>query len=225
MTLPTSSTTAGSLLAVATSSPQGSLALAHIDGQGLKLLGHVSWEKKAMHSELATVKLEELLRQTGKSLNALTHIAVVNGPGSFTGIRVGINLARTLAYGLGLPAATFNALSVLACKHLRENERGLFALKAVQHYYYAAVYERHAHELKEILPPRSMAEAELAAHGRAWIEGRTEAFNPAVTATDLIEWLGCLPSHFSSWKDAKPLYIRASEAEEKLRQGLLKPLS
>src|SRR4051812_2307414 len=98
-------------LAVATSGVYGSLALA---GK------QVMWDKKAMHSELATVKLQELLALANLTLKNLTHIAVNVGPGSFTGIRVGINLARTLAYGLSLPVAPFNSLALLAAKYLQD---------------------------------------------------------------------------------------------------------
>ncbi|NJL25094.1 MAG: tRNA (adenosine(37)-N6)-threonylcarbamoyltransferase complex dimerization subunit type 1 TsaB [Calothrix sp. SM1_5_4] len=96
------------LLAVATSGPEGSLALARFDAGGnLVSSREVRWRKKAMHSELATVKLQELLRDANTPLADLTHLAVNIGPGSFTGIRVGINLARTLAYGLALPCVRF----------------------------------------------------------------------------------------------------------------------
>lgn len=242
MTSPTSSSTAGNpetLLAVATSSPQGSLALAERGPQGWIQLGQTAWDKKAMHSELATVKLEELLRQTQRKLKDLTHVAVINGPGSFTGIRVGLNLARSLAYGLSLPAAALNALAVLAFKNLADGERGLVAMKAVQNFYYTAVYERAGGLLREILSPRSLAKDELAQNlnsaTRIWIEGETEGFSVRTEAQDVIAWLaaqdastkaapGLRPASFFSWKELKPLYIRASEAEEKLRQGYLKPL-
>src|SRR4051812_5424411 len=96
-------------LAIVTSGSTGSLALGH---------AQVAWTKKAMHSELATVKLSELLNAGGRQLGEITRLAVNIGPGSFTGIRVGINLARSLAYGLGIPVASFNTLEVLAAKHL-----------------------------------------------------------------------------------------------------------
>lgn len=222
------------LLAVATSSLQGSLALAETprasaNAQLLTLLEQTVWEKKAMHSELATLRLTELLSSTHKTLKDLTHLAVITGPGSFTGIRVGVNLARTLAYGLGIPVATFNSLAVLAFKNLRDGERGLVAMKAVQQYFYTAIYEKSAQGMREILAPCSQSKAELDSHraaaGKIWIEGESTGFSTHTEASDLVEWHNRHPASYFSWKDVKPLYIRASEAEEKLRQGLLKPLT
>jgi tRNA threonylcarbamoyl adenosine modification protein YeaZ len=183
-----------------------------------------------MHSELATVKLQELLQLSGLTLSDLTHLAVVVGPGSFTGIRVGINLARTLAYSLSIAVASFNSLSLLAHRYLQEGERGTLALKAVQHYFYAAAYLKQADGLLEVTPPASVEHQHLIdlAHGQAkvLIEGESTDFSTDIEARELIEWLERWPNskHLFSWKDVKPLYIRASEAEEKMRQGLLKPV-
>lgn len=217
------------LLAVATSSVQGSLALAETKDDSLNLLRQMAWEKKAMHSEIATQRLQELLAAENKDLKSLTHIACVIGPGSFTGIRVGVNLARSLSYGLGLPVAAFNSLAVLAFKKLREGETGLIAMKAVQTYYYAAVYTKKDKGLEEIVPPQSLVKDELPAilkpGMQSWIEGESAGFSTLTEARDLVEWLSRHPAPFFSWKELQPLYIRASEAEEKMRRGLLKPLN
>lgn len=210
-------------LTVATSGPRGSLALAEIGPAGLAWRDQAEWEKKAIHSELATTKLDELLRARGLTLKTLTHLAVSVGPGSFTGIRVGINLARTLAYALNLPITSFNALEVIAAKNLAVGERGLIHLKAVQDYHYAAVYEKHSEGLATHLAPASLTGEELKAHAATCTKVVSEG---GFTASDLVQWLCDWPESkaFSSWKDVKPLYIRGSEAEEKLRKGLLKPL-
>ncbi|MBX3020394.1 MAG: tRNA (adenosine(37)-N6)-threonylcarbamoyltransferase complex dimerization subunit type 1 TsaB [Bdellovibrionales bacterium] len=216
------------LLAVATSSAQGSLAIAEKTASGLTLLQQTLWEKKAMHSELATQRLEEVLRASEKDLKSLTHIAAIVGPGSFTGIRVGINLARTLAYGLSLPIAPFNALAILAFKNLDVGQTGLVAMKAVQQFYYTAIYQKTDQGLVEILAPCSLSQDQLPAHLnngiKSWIEGQSTEFSTHTEAADLIHYLSRHPAPFFSWKEIKPLYIRASEAEEKMRQGLLKPL-
>lgn len=218
------------LLTVATSGPQGSLALAKFESQHLVSENQVEWQKKAMHSELATTQLQQLLSQSGYELKDLTHVSASIGPGSFTGIRVGVNLARTLAYGLGLPASSHNTLELLAFKNLSIGERGIIAIKAVQHYYYTAVYERQDEGLVEHLPPTSVAKNDLASHAvgctKVLIEGESTPFNTEIEARDLVQWRLKWPDspHFFSWKELQPLYVRASEAEEKMRQGLLKPL-
>jgi tRNA threonylcarbamoyladenosine biosynthesis protein TsaB len=208
------------LLSISTSGLQGSLAV--------NSKSQVKWDKKAMHSELATVKLQELLNQATVSLNDLSQLAVNVGPGSFTGIRVGVNLARTLAYSLGIKVAIFNSLELLAAKNLQIGQTGFVALKAVQNYFYSGTYRLERDGLVCLEEPASQVVLPntLASQITPLIEGQTAGFSTLVEAIDLALWLERWPQSKSlfSWKDVKPLYIRGSEAEEKLRQGLLKPL-
>lgn len=216
------------LLAVETSGPRGSLAVG--DPATKSVLAQVTWDKKAVHSELITVKVIELLNQVGLQLKDLTHISVNSGPGSFTGIRVGLNLARTLAYSLSLPIIASDSLTLLAARPELHAKRILVALKAVQIYFYSAGFERTVTGLKSVVAAASRNKAELDVlakdFDRILVEGETKDFNFELQAREQIEWLAESPNalSFYSWKEVKPLYIRASEAEEKLRMGLLKPL-
>ena len=88
------------LLSVDTSGLEGSLALARLENGQILNLHEAQWLKKAMHSEVATVKLQELLTASQTTLKDLTHLTVNVGPGSFTGLRVGLSLVKTLAYSL-----------------------------------------------------------------------------------------------------------------------------
>lgn len=216
------------LLAVETSGPRGSLAIG--DPTANAVFGQVSWEKKAVHSELILVELAELLNKSSLKVEDLTHISVNSGPGSFTGIRVGLNLARTLAYSLSLPIAATDSLTLLAGRRELKEKKILIALKAIQIYYYSAGFERGPAGLKSIAPAASRNKTELdalsAGFDRLLVEGQAEDFSFELQAREQIERLAQSPDalSFSSWKEVKPLYIRASEAEEKLRMGLLKPL-
>jgi tRNA threonylcarbamoyladenosine biosynthesis protein TsaB len=58
--------------------------------------------------------IRELLRQTGWSLGELAAVAVVNGPGSFTGTRTGVAAAKGLCEAAGVPLVAVSRLSVLA---------------------------------------------------------------------------------------------------------------
>jgi tRNA threonylcarbamoyladenosine biosynthesis protein TsaB len=57
---------------------------------------------------------DELLREAGVAEADLTHLAVGTGPGSFTGIRIGLAAARGLSFSLGIPVAGVSTLAVLA---------------------------------------------------------------------------------------------------------------
>lgn len=223
------------LLAIETSGSKGSLALAQLDDRNLLNLHICSWSEKAKHSELATVKLQELLTLAHAELKDLTHLAVNLGPGSFTGLRVGLNMARTLAYTLGLPIATTNTLELNALaltQGLVPGTRLLIAIKAIQNYFYAAKYEISPAPLglREVLAPSSVADFQLADLAKdctkVVIEGRDAEFTLEITARDLVQWILARtpPPTFCDWKSVSPLYLRASEAEEKMKKGLLKPL-
>ncbi len=66
------------------------------------------------HAEALLPMIDDLIRQADVSLSVLAGIAVTCGPGSFAGVRVGIAAARGLALALGIPAAGFSVLEVLA---------------------------------------------------------------------------------------------------------------
>lgn len=214
------------LLSVDTSGTKGSLALAHPQ----KKLTQVVWTKKAMHSEVATVELQNLLSQTKVELHELTHLLVNVGPGSFTGLRVGLSLVKTLAYSLGLPVASINTLESLAFSKTTPGEKILVATKAVQNFYYAARYLHHDSGLEVLTAPAPVEESQLAELSlgctKVLIEGKTAGFEAASEARDLVELMEACGSSlkFSDWKTVQPLYLRASEAEEKLKKGLLRPV-
>jgi tRNA threonylcarbamoyladenosine biosynthesis protein TsaB len=222
------------LLAVDTSGPTGSMAFAKIvDGKILQR-ADTAWIKKAMHSEVATVQLQNLLASCGVKLSELTHLAVNCGPGSFTGLRVGISLVKTLGYSLGLPIAPLSTLEALAFSNSTLDggaERKIFvATKAVQNFFYCASYVRSQNGLVQSLDPRSAEDSELvtlaAGCDTVLIETQTPGFTAQSSANvliDLIVQTSPTPA-FLNWNSIEPLYIRGSEAEEKLRKGLLSPL-
>lgn len=209
------------LAAIDTSGTRGSLVIS----DGRSLLAQSAWDKKAMHSEMATLEFQKAIQAAGIELKDLTHLAVNVGPGSFTGLRVGINLMRTLAYVFNLPIAALSTLEILAHRD-GGAEKTFVATKAVQNFYYAAIYENG----KVLLAPHSIDEENLkkeaAGCTKVLIEGLTSGFNPSTSAQDMLSLLD--PSNagprFFTWQEVKPLYVRASEAEEKLLKGLLKPL-
>jgi len=58
--------------------------------------------------------IDAMLQKAGMDLRALRAILVVNGPGSFTGMRVGLSTAKGLAHAAGIPVAAISRLAVLA---------------------------------------------------------------------------------------------------------------
>ncbi len=98
------------LLAVETSSDRGSLAV--LDGERLE--GEALFPEGLVHGREITVHLASLMAKLGLSPSRLEAIAVGVGPGSYTGIRVGVTAAKTLAFALRLPVLADSSLRVLA---------------------------------------------------------------------------------------------------------------
>ncbi len=98
-----------------TCGPSGSVALARLEGGAVEILGQTELAGRNYSATLIAA-LEERLSQAGISRAQLHAIVVVNGPGSFTGVRVGVSSAKGLAEGLGALLVAVSRLEVLAAK-------------------------------------------------------------------------------------------------------------
>jgi tRNA threonylcarbamoyladenosine biosynthesis protein TsaB len=65
------------------------------------------------HASLLTVFIEELLHEAGITSDKLDAIAVGKGPGSYTGLRIGVSTAKGLCYGSGLPLIAVSTLKIM----------------------------------------------------------------------------------------------------------------
>jgi len=66
------------------------------------------------HSEYLMPLINQVLEDNNLKARDLTEIIVVNGPGSFTGVRLGVTISKTLAYTLDIPLKTINTIEALA---------------------------------------------------------------------------------------------------------------
>src|SRR5689334_4651847 len=102
------------ILNIDTATDYASLALAS-DGKLLELVknpetrDHASWVHQAIH---------ELLIKCGYSLQDLGAVAVTAGPGSYTGLRIGMSAAKGLCFVLNIPLIAVNTLKVMAAAFL-----------------------------------------------------------------------------------------------------------
>ena len=98
------------ILAFETSAKAASVAL-H-DGQ--KLLGESYQNTGLTHSQTLMVMAEDLLKQCGKTAADVTAVAVAEGPGSFTGVRIGVAAAKGFAWGAEIPCYGVSTLEAMA---------------------------------------------------------------------------------------------------------------
>ncbi|TWT48427.1 tRNA (adenosine(37)-N6)-threonylcarbamoyltransferase complex dimerization subunit type 1 TsaB [Botrimarina hoheduenensis] len=103
------------LLAVETADRYGSVALAQITAQGaLQLIGSAELRTDQRSAQSLAPAIGALLAEHGWSPHSLDVVAVASGPGSFTGLRVGVTTAKTLAYAAGATVVGVNTLAALA---------------------------------------------------------------------------------------------------------------
>lgn len=87
------------ILSLRTDKPDAELGIF----EDTKQLNYVSWLAHRQLAETIHLKLKEVLESSGHDLGALGGIVIYEGPGSFTGLRIGHSVANALAYSLNLP--------------------------------------------------------------------------------------------------------------------------
>ncbi len=98
------------LLAFETSAKAGSVALF----QGDKLLGEHYQNTGLTHSQTLMVMAENLLKECGRTPQEVEAVAVAEGPGSFTGVRIGAAAAKGFAWGAEIPCFGVSTLEAMA---------------------------------------------------------------------------------------------------------------
>jgi tRNA threonylcarbamoyladenosine biosynthesis protein TsaB len=85
----------------------------NIAKDGVKIIGMETDEPNA-HSKVLTVYIQDLLKQSGIVIKELDALAVSKGPGSYTGLRIGVSCAKGIAYGAGKKLLSVNTLLNMA---------------------------------------------------------------------------------------------------------------
>jgi tRNA threonylcarbamoyl adenosine modification protein YeaZ len=112
------------LLALDTAGPDCAAALARPRSEGCEIVAERSEPLGRGHAERLIPMVEELLTGASSSFADVLRIAVTTGPGSFTGIRVGVAAARGLALALAIPAVGVGSLEALAFDAAKERRAG-----------------------------------------------------------------------------------------------------
>jgi tRNA threonylcarbamoyladenosine biosynthesis protein TsaB len=105
----------GFVLGIDTCGPSGSVALGLLIGRAFEVVEQVELEGRSYSATLVAA-VSELLKSSGVELKRLNAIVAVNGPGSFTGVRVGLSAVKGLAEATLIPVVAVSRLEVLAWK-------------------------------------------------------------------------------------------------------------
>lgn len=195
------------------------------------------------HNEFLLPAIDQLLRQGGCRLRQLDAIAVGVGPGSFTGLRIGIGVAQGLAFGANLGVIPISSLAALVQSGVREGvvENGEFVLAAVDArmgQVYWGGYEIHADLAVPVMadclsPPDAIGDAlqsrapkDWVALGEGWAQAepalQTSARRSLATTARASAVLQLGLSEFQAGavlapERLEPRYLRGSEHWQKWR--------
>lgn len=74
-------------------------------------------EEDRSHSEVLTTLIDKAMKASHKQMNQLDAVAISSGPGSYTGLRVGLSTAKGICFALGIPLIDIDTLAILALPH------------------------------------------------------------------------------------------------------------
>lgn len=133
------------ILAIDTSSTSGSVAVA-VNGR----ITYLSFLDIAVtHSERLMPQIDNALKQSKIKIADIDIVALGNGPGSFTGIRIGLATAKGICFGLKIPLLAYNTLDILY-KNMDFCQQPVAALiDARMNEIYGALYDEKGHYLIE----------------------------------------------------------------------------
>jgi tRNA threonylcarbamoyladenosine biosynthesis protein TsaB len=134
------------ILSLETATTNCSVALA----SNGKIIAARSINSGYSHAEKINVFIQEVIDQANVTLKQLSAIAVSSGPGSYTGLRIGISTAKGLCYALDLPLIAINTLDAMAYgMNAGSNELLVPMIDARRMEVYSAVYDHQKNRLSE----------------------------------------------------------------------------
>lgn len=232
------------ILALETSTLLGSAAVV-IDG---RLVAEESSFRDRSHSESLNEFVEGVLKKSHLQLSDIDVFATGQGPGSFTGIRVAANAAKTYAYSFQKPMVAVDTLTSLAYQAGPRSQKILAIVNAYKNMVYFGLFDSSSGspiyvkgptvvpvlDLKNLVSEAVLAVGDGFQDYAAYFPDdlKTKMLrDPAVPDFPSAGTLGKIAEErvklnkTLDWNSFTPLYIRASEAEERKQGILIKPLA
>jgi len=195
-------------------------AVALYDSDGDRVLAEVTETIGKGHAERLMAVFDQVLDRAGLTLDKVGRIAVTIGPGSFTGIRVGVAAARGFALSLGVPVVGVSTLEVLAAGALRQapGRAVIAAMDAKRDEVYLQPFDGQGHPAGE---PQALTVDDARAFAAGFegdIVGSATRLigNPATEAapdTFPISIVARLGAKKPAGEKPKPLYLRGPDVK------------
>ena len=137
-----------------------------------KILSLISKEIPNMHSALVTKFIKDTLDESKIDANDIDNLMVVNGPGSFTGVRIGVTIAKTYGYLIKKEIIPISSLKSLAISANHDNNI-MSIIPANKSSYYVGIYDN---KLNEIIKEECMSKEKIVS--------LCNEYNPYIVGTD-----------------------------------------
>jgi tRNA threonylcarbamoyladenosine biosynthesis protein TsaB len=222
------------ILALDTSGATASVAVVE-DGY---LIGEISLRHGKTHSQKVIPMIEALLDMLDVKKQDIHLLAVANGPGSFTGVRIGVVTIKAMAYALNVPIVEVSSLMSLAYTINEQSAVVCPIMDARNRQVYAGIYKISANSIETLYPDAGVTVETLAENlkkldsdvhfvgdavpvhrdffanqgFRAYF-APDELFTPRAAATARLAWLVYNKGPVSDAFKAAPNYLRKSQAE------------
>jgi tRNA threonylcarbamoyl adenosine modification protein YeaZ len=201
------------ILAADTSLPILSVALMRDE----TLLGAVALEGKGSRNEKLLPAIDWLLRECAIARDAIELFAATRGPGSFTGVRIGLATLQGIALVLGRPLCALSTHEALLWSDGPPSGRAVVIDDAGRDEFYVSRFDG-----AELVEGPALATGDL----RSIPSGEREWFVPSASQTFNVA-VGCARRAFDlarsagleAYADVTPIYVRLAEAEVKLQQA------
>jgi len=205
-------------------------AAAVLDTDAAKIIAQESQAMKRGHAEALMPLIARVMKASGVAFAALDRIAVTTGPGSFTGLRVGLSAARGIALAAGKPVVGLTTLAAYAAPVVADNGEHpiISAIDARHdHVYFQAVSGDGSSLIRPLVAPIAEALAaakfgapHLVGNAASILADRWPADAPPPLRIDpqaapdigWVEWLGAAAS--PDMAPARPFYLRAPDAKQ-----------
>ena len=183
-----------------------------------KVIAKVKEEYGQSLSEVALPKIVEMFNKNSLSPKDVDKIIVVNGPGSFTGIRIGITIAKVYAWSLNIPITTISSLEAMAISS-KNITNHIPMINARRGYVFAAIYDKDLNpilkqqhiKLEELMKKaEDLDKYEYISNDEFDLDIKLESYNPNISK---------IVSHFKDKESVNPHsvnpeYLKKTAAEE-----------
>lgn len=192
-------------------------AAAVFESETGKMLGRVSETIGRGHAERLMAMIDDAMAEAKLTLTDVERIGVTVGPGSFTGIRVGVAAARGLALALGVECVGVSTLEVLARTASSSEKPVLAAINAHRDQVYAQGFERDVPQGEPLLLELDDYLARATAPGIVLVGSASALVNDreAETAPDHypIDLVARISATAKAQGKPRPLYLRGPDAK------------